>query len=133
MREDRRQVAIAEPAGVRGDDQCLVDGLRSVQLGQRGRLGELAAQLCRAGRRCRLQPPLRPGRGKLTSPLRGSMAIERIEPVDVEQSSLFTSAPVDEELLARQGIDAPQGLAALSDPQWYDETDDAYLAALLSK
>lgn len=74
------------------------------------------------------------GSGKLTSPLRGSMAIERIEPVDVEQSSLFTSAPVDEdELLARQGIDAPQGLDALSDPEWDDETDDAYLAALLSK
>jgi len=62
------------------------------------------------------------------------MAIERIEPVDVEQSSLFTPPPVDEdELLARQGIHAPQGLDALSDPQWDDETDDAYLAALLSK
>lgn len=74
------------------------------------------------------------GSGKLTSPLRGSMAIERIEPVDVEQSSLFTPSPVDEAvLLARQGIDAPQGLDALSDPQWDDETDDAYLAALLSK
>lgn len=74
------------------------------------------------------------GSGRLTSPLRGSMAIECIEPVDVEQSSLFTSAPVGEdELLARQGIDAPQGLDALSDPQWDDETDDAYLAALLSK
>ncbi|MBA3328374.1 MAG: hypothetical protein H0T43_08745 [Solirubrobacterales bacterium] len=74
------------------------------------------------------------GSGKLTSPLRGSMAIERIDPVDVEQSSLFTPSPVDEdELLARQGIDAPQGLDALSDPQWDDETDDAYLAALLSK
>ncbi len=74
------------------------------------------------------------GSGKLTSPLRGSMAIERIEPVDTEQSALFTPSPVDEdELLARQGIDAPQGLDALSDPQWDDETDDAYLAALLSK
>lgn len=74
------------------------------------------------------------GSGKLTSPLRGSMAIERIEPVDVEQSSLFTASPVDEdELLARQGIEAPQGLDALSDPRWDDETDDAYLAALLSK
>ncbi len=74
------------------------------------------------------------GSGKLTSPLRGAMTIERIEPVEVEQSALFTTVPVDEdELLARQGIDAPQGLAALSDPQWNDETDDAYLAALLSK
>jgi hypothetical protein len=74
------------------------------------------------------------GSGKLTSPLRGAMSIERIEPVDVEQSMLFTSAPVDEdELLARQGIDAPQGLDALTDREWDDETDGAYLAALLSK
>jgi len=74
------------------------------------------------------------GSGKLTSPLRGSMALERIEPVDVEQSALFTSSTVDEdELLARQGLVEPQGLNALSDYQWDDETDDAYLAALLSK
>jgi hypothetical protein len=62
------------------------------------------------------------------------MMVERIEPVDMEQSALFTAAPVDEdELLARQGITAPQGLESLSDPEWDDETDDAYLAALLSK
>lgn len=74
------------------------------------------------------------GTGRLTSPLRGAMMIERIEPVDMEQSALFTTAPVDEEeLLARQGITAPQGLQSLSDPEWDDETDDAYLAALLSK
>lgn len=66
------------------------------------------------------------GSGKLTSPLRGAMAIEHIEAVDVEQSPLFTAAPIDEdELLIRQGITAPQGLAALSDPDWDDETDDA--------
>ena len=74
------------------------------------------------------------GNGRLTSPLRGAMTIERIEPVDMEQSALFTTAPVDEEaLLARQGITAPQGLQSLSDPEWNDETDDAYLLALLSK
>lgn len=74
------------------------------------------------------------GSGRLTSPLRGAMTIVRIEPVDVEQSALFTTVPVDEdELLARQGIAGPQGLEALSDPEWDDETDDAYLAALLSK
>jgi len=74
------------------------------------------------------------GSGKLISPLRGAMTIERIEPVDVEQSALFTAAPVDEEeLLARQGIAAPQGLGALSDPEWDDETDHAYLTALLGK
>lgn len=75
------------------------------------------------------------GTGRLTSPLRGSMAIERIDAVDdVEQSALFTVVPVeDSDLLARQGIAAPQGLDAFSDPQWDDETDDAYLTALLSK
>lgn len=74
------------------------------------------------------------GSGKLTSPLRGGMTIERIEAVDVDQSALFTAVPVDEdELLSRQGIRVPQGLEALSDLEWDDETDDAYLAALLSK
>jgi hypothetical protein len=75
------------------------------------------------------------GSGKLASPLRGSMSIERIEPVDeADQTALFTPAPVSEdELLARQGITAPQGIDALSDPEWDDDADDAYLAALLSK
>lgn len=75
------------------------------------------------------------GSGKLASPLRGSMTIERIEPVDeADQTALFTLAPVSEdELLARQGITAPQGIDALSDPDWNDDVDDAYLAALLSK
>lgn len=74
------------------------------------------------------------GSGKRTSPLRGAMTIERIEPVDAGQSALFTAAPVDEDvLLARQGIAAPQGLESLSDSEWDDATDDAYLAALLSK
>ncbi len=74
------------------------------------------------------------GNGRLTSPLRGSMLIEQIESVDIDQSALFTSTAVDEdELLARQGIAAPQGLDALVDTQWDDAIDDAYLAALLSK
>ena len=74
------------------------------------------------------------GSGRLTSPLRGAMMIERIEPVDIEQSALFTTVPVDqEELLAGQGITAPQGLDSLSIPEWDDQTDDAYLAALLNK
>lgn len=63
------------------------------------------------------------------------MTIERIEPVDeVDQSVLFTIEPVAEnELLARQRITVPQGLDAFADPEWEDETDDAYLAALLSR
>jgi hypothetical protein len=74
------------------------------------------------------------GSGRLSSPLRGTMMIDRIEPVDTEQSALFTIAPIDEsDLLLRQGITAPQGLESLSDLEWDDETDAAYLAALLSK
>lgn len=75
------------------------------------------------------------GSGTLKTPLRGSMTIERIEAVDeAHQSAIFTSEPVDDRvLLDRQGITAPQGLDALSDPEWDDESDEAYLVALLSK
>jgi hypothetical protein len=74
------------------------------------------------------------GQGTMASPLRGTLTIERIDAVESEQSALFTLAPVDEDvLLVSQGIAGPQGLAALSDPEWKDDTDDAYLAALLSK
>jgi hypothetical protein len=74
------------------------------------------------------------GQGTMTTPLRGAMTIVRIEAVESEQSALFTLIPVDEDvLLSRQGIAAPQGLEALADPDWEDDTDDAYLAALLGK
>lgn len=62
------------------------------------------------------------------------MVIERIDAVGIEQSALFTVAPIDEdELLSRQGITVPQDLEVLSEPEWDDKTDDAYLAALLGK
>lgn len=72
------------------------------------------------------------GSGHLTGPQRGSMTIERIEPIEQgDQSTLFTQEPVsDAALLASQGIAGPQGLARLVDPEWNDETDYAYLAAL---
>lgn len=74
------------------------------------------------------------GTGTLTSPLRGTMTIERIEPVDLEQSSLFTIEQIDEQVLAsRQGISAPQGLSSLGVTDWDDASDDLYLAALLEK
>ena len=75
------------------------------------------------------------GLGLLTSPQRGTMTIDRIEPVELgDQSTLFTPLPVpDEDLLASQGIDRPQGLAALADPEWDDDADDPYLAALTSR
>ncbi|WP_249010486.1 hypothetical protein [Conexibacter sp. DBS9H8] len=74
------------------------------------------------------------GSGTLTSPLRGTMTIERIEPVDLEQSSLFTTEQIDEQVLAsRQGISAPQGLSSLGVTDWNDASDDLYLAALLEK
>jgi hypothetical protein len=75
------------------------------------------------------------GSGLLTSPQRGTMTIDRIEPIELgDQSTLFTSQPVpDEDLLASQGIGGPQGLAALADPEWDDDADDPYLAALTSR
>ncbi|MHB1538384.1 MAG: hypothetical protein ACYCUM_07455 [Solirubrobacteraceae bacterium] len=68
----------------------------------------------------------------MTGPQRGSMTIERIEPVEQgAQSPLFTDEPIaDAMLLASQGISGPQGLAQLADPEWDDATDSAYLAAL---
>jgi hypothetical protein len=75
------------------------------------------------------------GSGLLTSPQRGTMTIDRIEPVELgDQSTLFTTQPVpDQDLLASQGISGPQGLAALADPEWDDDADDPYLAALTSR
>ena len=76
------------------------------------------------------------GAGKLTSPLRGSMKVHSISPViEVEQSELFTTEVLaDTELLARQGIEGPQGIDALSDPEWEDdEADQAYLEAIFGE
>jgi hypothetical protein len=75
------------------------------------------------------------GTGHLTSPLRGTMTIERVEPVEQgEQAALFTAEPTpDSDLLARQGIAGPQGLGSLADPDWDDSVDDAYLEALTGR
>jgi hypothetical protein len=72
------------------------------------------------------------GAGHITGAQRGSMTIERIEPVEQgAQSPLFTQEPIaDTMLLASQGIPGPQGLRQLADPDWDDATDNAYLAAL---
>lgn len=75
------------------------------------------------------------GEGRRTSPLRGSMTLRWIDPVEQGvQSALFTAEQVnDTELLADQGISRPQGLAALEPHQEWDELDDAYVAALLDQ
>lgn len=74
------------------------------------------------------------GAGTLTSPLRGTMTVNRIESVDLEQSSLFTIEKINEQALAaRQGISMPQGLSSLAVTDWDDASDDMYLAALLEK
>lgn len=74
------------------------------------------------------------GSGTLAGPLRGTMAINRIVSVDLEQSPLFTIEQIDEQVLAsRQGISAPQGLSSLAVTDWDDASDDLYLAALLEK
>ena len=74
VREDRRQVAVAEAAGVRRDRERLVDGLGAVQLGERDRLGELAPQLGRAGGRGGDQPPLGARPDRKERPLVGRCA-----------------------------------------------------------
>ena len=75
------------------------------------------------------------GDGQLTSPLRGTMTIERVESVEQgEQATLFTPEPTpDSDLLARHGITGPQGLAALADPGWDEDADRAYLEALTGR
>lgn len=75
------------------------------------------------------------GTGRLVTPQRGTMTIERIETIEQgEQTTLFTQEQIpDSELLERQAIGGPQGLDALSDPEWDEETDDAYLAALTGR
>lgn len=72
------------------------------------------------------------GSGRVINAERGSMTIERIEEVEQgEQTALFTPEPTpDAELLDQQGIEGPQGLAAIGDPEWNEETDDVYLEAL---
>lgn len=75
------------------------------------------------------------GRGRMVSSRRGTMTIERIEAVEQgDQTALFTEEQTpDLKLLDRQGIAGPQGLDALADPDWDEETDDAYLAALTGR
>jgi len=75
------------------------------------------------------------GEGRRSSPLRGSMTLMGIDPVEQGvQSTLFTAEQIDNaELLADQGISRPQGLAALERHEEWDELDDAYVAALLDQ
>ncbi len=75
------------------------------------------------------------GEGRRTSPLRGSMTLHSIDPVEQGvQSTLFTAEPIDDtDLLADQGILQPQGLASLEPDEKWDELDEAYVAALLDQ
>ena len=75
------------------------------------------------------------GEGRRITPGTGRLIAATIEPLAAhEQSELFTSEPVSlEDLQAAQGVKTPQGLAALTGPEWVD--DDAarrFLAATLS-
>jgi hypothetical protein len=74
------------------------------------------------------------GKGRLTTPQRGRMELDRIEPaMSGEQTTLFTREPIPmSELLERSGITGPQGLDALASEDWVgDDADEAYLAAML--
>ena len=52
-----------------------------------------------------------------------------------EQRPLFTEQPVPiDELMKRQGIDGPQGLAAFADPEWeLDEESERFLEAIFAE
>lgn len=74
------------------------------------------------------------GVGARTGLRKGTMHLSDIAEIPThDQSPLFTFEPVPVEELERQhGVERPQGLAALSDPEWADdEQDRAYLAFLL--
>lgn len=51
-----------------------------------------------------------------------------------DQTALFTRLPVPlSELLGRQGIDGPQGLAAFADPEWeLDDESERFLEAIFA-
>lgn len=60
----------------------------------------------------------------------------KIHPVAAhEQGALFTALQVPmDELMKRQGIRGPQGLAALADPEWdLDEKSERFLAAIFTE
>lgn len=75
------------------------------------------------------------GEGRRVTPATGRLAAETIEPLaEHEQGGLFSVEPVAlADLQSEQGVTSPQGLGALTDPEWVD--DDAarrFLAATLS-
>ena len=76
------------------------------------------------------------GAGKATSARAGSLDVAEIHPVAVyEQTALFTGVPVPiDELMARQAIGSPQGLAAFADPEWeFDEESERFLEAIFAE
>jgi hypothetical protein len=115
--EPMRRVAVKAPDGV--DWSCLYPlELKPVVMGA-------VEKIVRVG-----------GRGRKITPLSGRMEVERIEVVpEYPQDELFTTVAVPAaELEHRQGISAPQGLAALSDPDWEDdEAAKRFLEATLGE
>jgi hypothetical protein len=71
------------------------------------------------------------GEGTLRSARRGTMALSAIGAVEQGvQTRLFSAERIsDQDLVATQGITAPQGLDAVGIERWTD-ADEAYLAAL---
>lgn len=74
------------------------------------------------------------GEGRKVSPKGGRLTVSRIEALpEYPQDELFTDEPVPlAQLRSTQGVEAPQGLAALIDPEWVDdEAGQSYLEATL--
>ena len=77
---------------------------------------------------------------RITSGPKGDGAREHISakiyPVAAhEQGALFTGLPVPiDELMKRQGINGPQGLAAFADPEWeLDQESERFLEAIFAE
>jgi len=76
------------------------------------------------------------GAGKTTSPRVGTLDVVEIHPVaEYEQTALFTGAPLPlEQLMERQAIRGPQGLAAFADPEWEpDDESERFLEAIFAE
>jgi len=76
------------------------------------------------------------GIGRATSTRAGSLDVAEIHPVvEYEQTALFTGSPVPlAELMTQQAVQGPQGLRALSDPDWeLDDQSEQFLEAIFAE
>lgn len=76
------------------------------------------------------------GVGKTTSTRSGTLEVVEIHAVaEYEQTALFTGAPLPlGQLMERQAVHGPQGLAAFADPEWEaDDESERFLEAIFAE